>query len=226
MPGLQSIGQTFLASYEVNRTIDDGNFTLTLVHVNDGNLTSILEVMSDRLPPEAGTAATCTSNKNRKELVISKKGNILALYTPTTTNLIAGPPSFQSEVVAVSQHFQTESFDIMLSWNLTDAESLILSISNTTQHDDISTSEAMMTNLTTHILEAVYNTRLLITLTAINCAGTVNNTTVVYEGIIHDSIHVTNVYKHYSYYIFLPQLDAHHPVNLSMAVLVSSPVPR
>ena len=71
-PGIDSIGQAFLDSYEVNRTIHDGNFILTLVHVDEGNLTATLEVMSDNLPPEAGTTVTCTSNNNRKELVVSK----------------------------------------------------------------------------------------------------------------------------------------------------------
>ena len=75
VPGLRDavVGHTFLASHNVGRTINDGSFTLTLVHVAGGNLTSTMEVMANDLPLD-GTTVTCITIRDRRELFIDRKG--------------------------------------------------------------------------------------------------------------------------------------------------------
>ena len=68
VPGLRAVvGHTFLGSNNVGTTIHDGSFTLTLVHVAGGNLTSTMEVMANDLPLD-GTTVTCITDRDQREL--------------------------------------------------------------------------------------------------------------------------------------------------------------
>ena len=85
VPGLWPVvGHTFLPSNNVGRTIiiNDGSFTLTLVHVAGGNLASTMEIMANDLPLD-GTTVNCLTNRDERELFIDRKG-ITLLKTPHT----------------------------------------------------------------------------------------------------------------------------------------------
>ena len=85
VPGLRpGLGHIFLDSNNVGRTINDGSFTLTLVHVAGGNLTSTMEVMANDLPLD-GTTVTCITNRDEGELFIDRKGiTLLSEYKIST----------------------------------------------------------------------------------------------------------------------------------------------
>ena len=90
--------------------------------------------------------------------------------------MFTGPP-FLSNVTAQTSDFQTDVFVIILSWDSQNADTFTVS-TNLTAHQ----GDPVHTNLTTHRLEATYNTPLLITITAVNCAGTNERTVTVIEG--------------------------------------------
>ena len=90
-----------------------------------------------------------------------------------------GPP-FLSNVTAQSSDFQTDVFVIILSWGSQNADTFTVSTNLTAQQGD-----PVYTNLTTHRLEATYNTLLLITVTAVNCAGTNERAVTFIEGILY-----------------------------------------
>ena len=85
VPGLRPVvGQTFLPSHNVGRTIHDGSFTLTLVHVAGGNLASTLEVMANDLPLD-GITVNCITDRDERELFIERKGiALLSEYKNST----------------------------------------------------------------------------------------------------------------------------------------------
>ena len=91
--------------------------------------------------------------------------------------MFTGPP-FLSNVTARSSDFQTDAFVITVSWDSQNADTFTVSTNLTSQQGD-----PVYTNLTTHRLEATYNTLLLITITTVNCAGTNERAVTVIEGI-------------------------------------------
>ena len=90
--------------------------------------------------------------------------------------MFTGPP-FLSNVTAQTSDFQTDVFAIILSWDSQNADTFTVS-TNLTAHQ----GDPVYTNLTTHRLEGAYNTPLLITITAVNCAGINESTVTLIEG--------------------------------------------
>ena len=82
-------------------------------------------------------------------------------------------------MTAQSSDFQTDVFVFILSWDSQNADTFTVSTNLTAEQGD-----PVHTNLTTHRLEATYNTFLLITVTAVNCAGINGSTVTLIEGII------------------------------------------
>ena len=93
-------------------------------------------------------------------------------------NLMFTGPPLLSNVTAQSSDFQTDVFVIILSWDSQNADTFTVSTNLTAEQGD-----PVYTNLTTHRLEATYNTPLLITVTAVNCPGTTESTVTLIEGI-------------------------------------------
>ena len=81
----------------------------------------------------------------------------------------AGPPSPPANVTAIGSDYHPFTFSIIISWDEEEEESgkvvdAYRILTNTTDH-------FISTNTTTVVLEGEYNIPLLITLSAINCAG-------------------------------------------------------
>ena len=101
-----------------------------------------------------------------------------------------GPP-FLSNVTARSSDFQTDVFVIILSWDSQNADTFTVSTNLTAQQGD-----PVYINLTTHRLEATYNTLLLITITAVNCAGTNERAATLMEGMYIHKLRLSPSFTH------------------------------
>ena len=94
------------------------------------------------------------------------------IYLPIT---LPGSPVFQSQVVVEKSNFQTETFSILLSWDVQNATHVEISVNTTPQ-------PACTSSTTECVLEGEYNIPYLINITAINCAGAAEELVRVFEG--------------------------------------------
>ena len=88
------------------------------------------------------------------------------MHSPMT--LYTGPPPPPANVMAVNNDFQTETFSVLLSWEGPETgavDTYIISINTTTQ--------PIHTNITSIVVEAEYNKPIHISVSAVNCAGTI-----------------------------------------------------
>ena len=78
------------------------------------------------------------------------------------------PPSIRTGIMLETRNFTTGNFSIIISWDEEEESGEVVDeyriLTNTTDH-------FISTNTTTVVLEGEYNIPLLITLSAINCAG-------------------------------------------------------
>ena len=115
--------------------------------------------------------------------------NVLSITTP-------GPPVF--EVMVVTNNFETETFSILLSWDVRNATQVEISLNTTLQ-------PACTSSTTECVLEGEYNIPYLINITAINCAGAAEELVRVFEGTFIITILTLYMYM-YSIYLHLPLL--------------------
>ena len=81
---------------------------------------------------------------------------------------------FEIQVTVVTSNFQTETFSILLSWNVQNVAHIVISVNTLQPTCTNSTSEC--------VLEGEYNIPYLINIRAINCAGEAEELATVFEG--------------------------------------------
>ena len=87
---------------------------------------------------------------------------------------LPGSPVFESQVAVENSNFQTETFSILLSWDVQNATYVEISVNTTLQ-------PACTSSTTGCVLEGEYNVPYLINITAINCAGAAEELVRVFE---------------------------------------------